>query len=58
MAEDGLKFEFPAEVLPDNDRTAGIMKIRLEKEMAEREQFERLQKMKENDDKRKRQKEK
>ena len=58
MAEGGAKFEFPAEVLPDNDRTAAIMKVRLEKELAEKEQFERLQKMKENDDKKRRQREK
>ena len=52
--EEGLKFEFPAEILPDNERTAGIMKIRLEKELAEKEQFERLQKLKENDEKKRR----
>ena len=58
MAEGGLKFNFPAEILPDNERTAAIMKVRLEKELAEKEQFERLQKMKENDDKKRRQREK
>ena len=56
--EGGIHWAFPAEILPENERTAGIMKIRLEKEMAEKEQFERLQKMKENDDKKKRQREK
>ena len=32
MAENTLKFEFPAEVLPDNERTAEIMKKREEEE--------------------------
>ena len=31
------KFEFPAEILPDNERTAKIMKERQEKEAAEKE---------------------
>ena len=37
MTEGGGKFEFPAEILPDNERTAAIMKVRLEKELAEKE---------------------
>ena len=45
---------FPAENLPENDRTAGIMKLRQEKEAAEKEKFDQMMKMKEQDDKKKR----
>ena len=48
---------FPAEILPENDRTAGIMKLRQEKEAAEKEKFDQMMKMKEQDDKKKRQRE-
>jgi len=43
MAEqNGFSFEFPAEILPDNPRTAQIMKARQEKEAAEKEKFDQL----------------
>jgi hypothetical protein len=36
------RWTFPAEVLPDNDRTAAIMKSRQEKDAAEKEKFDQL----------------
>ena len=55
--ESKFTFTLGAEILPDNERTAGIMKQRAEKEAAEKEKFDQLQKMKEQDDKKKRQRE-
>jgi len=37
-----LEWGFPAEILPDNPRTAAIMKARQEKEAAEKEKFDQL----------------
>ena len=42
MAEENGGFSFPAEILPDNPRTALIMKARQEKEAADKEKFDQL----------------
>jgi len=57
MADMNDKWSFPAEILPDNERTAGIMKKRQEEEAAAKEKFDQMMKMKEQDDKKKRQRE-
>ena len=46
-----------AEILPDNERTAVIMKHRLEEELAAKEKFEQMQKLKDNEEKKRKQKE-
>ena len=42
MADLEDRWTFPAEVLPENERTAAIMKQRQEKEAAEKEKFDQL----------------
>ena len=54
MSEVEHKFEFPAEILPDNERTAKIMKERQEKEAAEKEKYEQALKQAQGEEKRKR----
>jgi len=48
MADDDERgIKCVAEILPDNERTAGIMKKRQEEEAAKKEKFDQMMKMKE-----------